>query len=95
MSNKKETPVRWVYDHLEFNEFDEIHGIENVFQKALQMESQNQQKYDEMLEILSEIVRICELDYIRIYQDNYSDWQLQFNESITKARQLVKEAKEL
>jgi hypothetical protein len=96
MSNKKETPVRWLVEEIaeKFNfRFASFYGQE--IQHALQMEALNQQKYDEMLEMLSEIVRICDLDYIRIYQDNYSDWQLQFDESITKAEQLVKEAKEL
>jgi hypothetical protein len=55
MSNKEETPVSWL-----LNEFQEGHkdfGGLNLewlkrFETALQMESQKQQKYDEMLAML-------------------------------------------
>jgi hypothetical protein len=81
MSNKKQTPVRWVYNHLEFNEFDDISGIENIFHIALQMESKKQQKYDEMLAMLEDILESWEVG-------NFE------NEQFVFVKQLIKEAKE-
>jgi hypothetical protein len=80
MSNKKQTPVRWVYNHLEFNELDDISGIENIFHKAQQMESQKQQKYDEMLAMLESCVLVL--------------GQMGMKEPVG-ITQLIKEAKEL
>jgi hypothetical protein len=53
MSNKKETPVRWLVDEL--NKFG-THIPKLWFKKALQMESQKQQKYDEVLAMLEKIM---------------------------------------
>jgi hypothetical protein len=56
MSNKKETPVRWLFKEIK----KDILGLEYDYsielQTALQMESQKQQKYDEMLEMLESCV---------------------------------------
>jgi hypothetical protein len=60
MSNKQETPVSWLMEEITYdNGYGERHAsfIETVdlfeyFDKALQMESQKQQKYDEMLGML-------------------------------------------
>jgi hypothetical protein len=45
MSNKKETPVSWLAGQLESI-------TQDLFDKALQMESEKQQKYDKMLAML-------------------------------------------
>ena len=51
MSNKKETPVRWLFEEMQktyiFNQDDF-----DMFKKAKEMESKKQQKYDEMLAML-------------------------------------------
>jgi hypothetical protein len=56
MSNKKETPVRWLFKEIK----KDILGLEYDYsielQTALEMESQKQQKYDEMLEMLESCV---------------------------------------
>jgi hypothetical protein len=46
MSNNKETPVRWLVE--QFN----LQAYAPHVEHALQMESQKQQKYDEMLAML-------------------------------------------
>jgi hypothetical protein len=48
MSNKKETPVRWLVEQYNRDGFLSKSEINH----ALQMESQKQQKYDEMLGML-------------------------------------------
>jgi hypothetical protein len=48
MSNKKETPVRWLVEQLHIA----IVPKEELVLEALQMEAQKQQKYDEMLAML-------------------------------------------
>jgi hypothetical protein len=52
MSNKKETPVRWLEGQL-FNKFGQF--TRGDIQHALQLESQKQQKYDEMLGMLEDL----------------------------------------
>jgi hypothetical protein len=52
MSNKKETPVSWLVEQVKSKEFtNDMYSWhkEEVFKKALEMESKKQQKYDEML----------------------------------------------
>jgi hypothetical protein len=61
MSNKKETPVSWLMEQILELPLDEGTNAAHlkkhvnkvtVFDHALQMESQKQQKYDEMLAML-------------------------------------------
>ena len=56
MSNKKETPVSWLFKEIE----KDILGLEYDYsielKKALEMESKKQQKYDEMLAMLEKIM---------------------------------------
>jgi hypothetical protein len=78
MSNKKETPVSWL--------MEEYYNLEGKltrlsFETALEMESKKQQKYDEMLAMLEELINLHELGHEIGQYD--------------KARQLIKEAKEL
>ena len=80
MSNKKETPVRWLFKEIK----KDILGLEYDYsielQTALQMESQKQQKYDEMLAMLEKASDAL----------TSSDADLR-----NEIQQLVKEAKEL
>jgi hypothetical protein len=78
MSNKKETPVSWLMDKL-FQDFG-VAFPDNIGNRALQMESQKQQKYDEMLAMLEEAERTL---------------REVFDCDTEKALQLIKEAKEL
>jgi hypothetical protein len=79
MSNKQETPVRWLFEEMQktyiFNQDDF-----DMFKKALQMESKKQQKYDEMLGMLES----CVLAWM----------QMGMKEPVG-ITQLIKEAKEL
>jgi hypothetical protein len=66
MSNKKETPVSWLVQRIVdrqngvINEFP-IYSLDQIFEQALQMESQKQQKYDEMLAMLE---RFLDREYL-------------------------------
>jgi hypothetical protein len=89
MSNKKETPVNWL-----LNQFQEGHkdfgGLDlewlKRFKTALQMESQKQQKYDEMLAMLDGMCNVWNEVGINDYSmSNY----------MNLVQQLVKGAKEL
>jgi hypothetical protein len=83
MSNKKETPVRWLVKEIEekFNfRFASFYGQQ--IQHALEMESKKQQKYDEMLAMLEMFVN-----------ENKNDTRSYG--TYLKAEQLIKEAKEL
>jgi hypothetical protein len=75
MRNKKETPVSWLVEQLHIA----IVPKEVVIVKALEMESQKQQKYDEMLAMLEYLV-------------NNNMLSITGEEM---AEQLIKEAKEL
>ena len=59
MSNKKETPVSWLVEEIaeKFN-FRFASFYWQHVQHALQMESQKQQKYDEMLAMLEKIIDV-------------------------------------
>ena len=76
MSNKKETPVRWLMD--EYHNSGDLTWTD--FDHALQMESQKQQKYDEMLAMLESCVLAFE--------------QMGMKKPVG-ITQLIKEAKEL
>jgi hypothetical protein len=57
MSNKKETPVSWLFKEIK----KDILGLEYDYsielQTSLEMESKKQQKYDEMMEMLERAER--------------------------------------
>jgi hypothetical protein len=74
MSNKKETPVSWMVE--QFN----LQAYAPHVNHALEMESQKQQKYDEMLAMLESCVLALE--------------QMEMKEPVG-ITQLIKEAKEL
>ena len=77
MSNKQETPVSWLMEEY----YDSEGRLWNYdFDHALQMESQKQQKYDEMLAMLES----CVLAWM----------QMGMKEPVG-ITQLIKEAKEL
>jgi Na+/phosphate symporter len=78
MSNKKETPVSW------FAMITKKLGYVSKAQleQAFKMESKKQQKYDEMLEMLEELV-------------NGGKKEIKSFGTYLKAQQLIKEAKEL
>jgi DNA-binding SARP family transcriptional activator len=80
MSNKKETPVRWLIDQFDLRPDSKY--IKAVIDQALEMESKKQQKYDEMLEMLEKLIKEHESDT--------SSWT-----TILEVKQLIKEAKEL
>ena len=89
MSNKQQTPVSWL-----LNQFQEGHkdfgGLDlewlKRFKTALQMESQKQQKYDEMLAMLDGMCNVWNEVGINDYSmSNY----------MNLVQQLVKGAKEL
>jgi hypothetical protein len=82
MSNKKETPVSWLMDKLKFIDKNSYNELYEHFDHALQMESQKQQKYDEMLAMLEGI--IAAKDFGLLHQADF-----------TLIEQLIKEAKEL
>jgi hypothetical protein len=76
MSNKQETPVRWLVD--EYHNSGDLTWTD--FNKALEMESKKQQKYDEMINVLE---RASDSLYIA---DSFFRFEIE---------QLIKEAKEL
>jgi hypothetical protein len=86
MSNKKETPVSWLVEQVKSKEFtNDMYSWhkEEVFKKALEMEFKKQQKYDEMLAMLEELVTLHQLG-LRHEIGQYDE-----------IKQLIKEAKEL
>jgi hypothetical protein len=103
MSNKKETPVSWLMEAITYDNgygercasFRETFDLFEYFDKALQMESQKQQKYDEMLAMLEGILKICDDGYIEAYEGDFGAWETELNVQMEEARQLVKGAKEL
>jgi hypothetical protein len=90
MSNKKETPVSWYNQKIKTFElwvetkqitWNEYHTRKNkISTKALQMESQKQQKYDEMLAMLEDILEAQKSGEV------FHSYKIE---------QLIKEAKEL
>jgi hypothetical protein len=79
MSNKKETAVEYLVEQL----IPKALSVEQHYHiiKAKEMESKKQQKYDEMLAMLEELINLHELGHEIGQYD--------------KAKQLIKEAKEL
>jgi hypothetical protein len=91
MSNKKETPVSWLVQRIVdrqngvINEFP-IYSLDQIFDHALEMESQKQQKYDEMLGMLEAMYdEWCEVGIGDSHMSYY----------MNSVKQLIKEAKEL
>lgn len=77
---KKETPVEWLQEQIGYPK-----ALENVFNKAKEMEAQKQQKYNEMLEMLNKVANI-----------RYVGASKKELESIfIEVEQLIKEATEL
>jgi hypothetical protein len=82
MSNKTQTPVRWLID--EYHTSGDLTWTD--FDHALQMEAQKQQKYDEMLAMLDGMCNVWNEVGINDYSmSNY----------MNLVQQLIKEAKEL
>ena len=87
MSNKKETPVSWLVFELSKVGYLPDGLPTDIHNKALEMESKKQQKYDEMLAMLESILKIS--------SEGYDLWETELDACIKKAEQLIKEAKEL
>ena len=87
MSNKKETPVSWLVSELiEYNLMHkDVLPSHPIFEKALEMESKKQQKYDEMLAMLEELIHAFDGENLHSYQEG----------RLEEAEQLIKESKEL
>ena len=83
MSNKKETPVRWLID--EYHTSGDLTWTD--FDHALQMEAVKQQKYDEMLGMLEGRFEYLDSLGLNINSREFKDY--------CKLKQLIKEAKEL
>ena len=66
MSDKKETPVRWLVEQLH----KPIVPKELLVLEALKMESKKQQKYDEMIEMLHQCQKLtnCKQIYDEIFE---------------------------
>jgi hypothetical protein len=84
MSNKKETPVSWLVFELSKVGYLPDGLPTDIHNRALQMESQKQQKYDEMVDFINRVSgEMLRNDFVLDEK-----WYEQ-------ARQLIKEAKEL
>jgi hypothetical protein len=87
MSNKKETPVRWLVEQYNRDGFLSKSEINH----ALQMESQKQQKYDEMVAMLEKHLIFHNAEMEGLQQPSSEIWF----DLYEKTEQLIKEAKEL
>jgi hypothetical protein len=86
MSNKQMTAVEWLINKLKFIDKNSYNELYEHFETALQMESQKQQKYDEMLAMLDGMCNVWNEVGINDYSmSNY----------MNLVQQLIKEAKEL
>jgi hypothetical protein len=93
MSNKKETPVRWLdvmIGKMKQHGAD-LPALRVHIDKALQMESQKQQKYDEMLEMLEKHLIFHNAEMEGLQQPSSEMWF----DLYEKTEQLIKEAKKL
>jgi hypothetical protein len=74
MKNNNQTPVEWLIEEIENrdkiidSETDDLvrgsmisYGYGDLYEQAKEMESKKQQKYDEMLEMLKELVALHEM----------------------------------
>ena len=86
MSNKKETPVSWLVFELSKVGYLPDGLPTDIHNRALQMEAQKQQKYDEMLAMLEVCFRFTK----RVQAPATSALVLR-----NEIEQLIKEAKEL
>jgi hypothetical protein len=92
MSNKKETPVSWLKHSIEdliANDIGSQVKFKNKVNHALQMESQKQQKYDEMVAMLA----MLETMYNTWCETGIGDYALDYH--MGSIKRIVKEAKEL
>jgi hypothetical protein len=90
MSNKKETPVSWLKHSIEdliANDIGSQVKFKNKVIHALEMESKKQQKYDEMLGMLDELINLLE--------ENQGEAKFYTRGHYIGLKQLIKEAKEL
>jgi hypothetical protein len=85
MSDKKETPVSWLVFELSKVGYLPDGLPTDIHNKALQMESKKQQKYDEMLAMLVDLIHAFDGENLHSYQE----------ERLEEAKKLIKEAKEL
>jgi hypothetical protein len=85
MSNKQQTPVSWLQSEIDNKDMGEIPmWIYEFIDHAIEIESQKQQKYDEMLDFINRVSgEMLRNDFVLDEK-----WYEQ-------ARQLIKEAKEL
>ena len=89
MSNKKQTPIRWLVEQFDLRSDTPI--IKNVIDKALEMERHKQQKYDEMFAILENHLIFHNAEMEGLEQPSSEMWF----ELYEKTEQLIKETKEL
>jgi hypothetical protein len=89
MSNKKETAVDSLRNKL-LNEFGFAFS-NNIFEEAKEMESQKQQKYDEMLAMLEKHLIFHNAEMEGLQQPSSEMWF----DLYEKTEQLIKEAKKL
>jgi DNA repair ATPase RecN len=82
MSNKKQTAVEWLVEELRKYGSPIPKQLE---EQALEMESKKLQKYDEMLEMLVDLIHAFDGENLHSYQE----------ERLEEAKKLIKEAKEL
>ena len=85
MSNKKETPVRWLVEQFS------LQAYAPHVEHALQMESKKQQKYDEMVGMLEKHLIFHNAEMEGLQQPSSEIWF----DLYEKTEQLIKEAKEL
>jgi hypothetical protein len=52
-------------------------------------------KAPEMLEMLEDVLKICDDGYIEAWEGDFEAWETELNVQMEKARELIKEAKEL
>jgi hypothetical protein len=93
MSNKKETPVSWLVKEISRDRVGRaiITTFLKEFEQAKELESQKQQKYDEMLAMLEKHLIFHNAEMEGLQQPSSEMWF----ELYKKTEQLIKEAKEL
>jgi hypothetical protein len=92
MSNKKETPVSWLQSEIDNKDMGEIPmWIYEFIDYAIEMESQKQQKYDEMLELLEKHLIFHNTEMEGLENISVERWF----ELYGQTEQLIKEVKEL
>jgi hypothetical protein len=108
MKNNNQTPVEWLIEEIENrdkiidSETDNLvrgsmisYGYGDLYEQAKEMESKKQKKYDEMLEILKEILRVSDEGYVEDYKGGYHEWEKELREVTEKAKKIIKEATQI